>query len=104
VIGITRAETTGPKIAGEGMAMLSEPGGCASFDYSGQARIGTPQGIHAFDEPEGIEFVDREGAVAALRASRAACEPCACSPCCVGKRGIYNLYQFLIAFRHAHAA
>jgi len=47
----------------------------------------------AIPQSKRIELADREHADTALRASHAAYEPLAASPCDVSERGINNLHQ-----------
>jgi hypothetical protein len=100
-LGVSEAACSG--IAGEGGAVFVEPDARTALNLRGEDGLLAAQCLHASGDSAGIELVDGEGAVTALRTPRAADKPRASAVCGVGKCGVHNLHEFLIAIGKRHA-
>ena len=74
-VSIGVAEAAGFGIAGKAGTVLANPDTRAALKFGGKVWIFAAQSFHAGDEALGIELVDGESAVTALRAALAADEP-----------------------------
>jgi hypothetical protein len=101
-IEVGRAEAAGSGIAGERGAVLVEPGAGAVFKGLRGGGRGGAQGVHAGVEAGGVEGVDGEGAVTALRAAGAANQPGAGLLRCAGQSGIDDLDELGVAGGETH--
>lgn len=102
LVGFRRAERAGPEIAGKGRTVLSQPDAGAVLDCGGQRGVCDPKIGHAFAEARGIEGVDGEGSMAALRATDAAGEEVSGAASGIGDRGVDNLDQLRVARGKRH--
>jgi hypothetical protein len=82
--------------------MFLNPGDSATLDLRRQGGIFAGQRSHSGDKSQSIEFVNREGAITALRAPRLADKPWAGTPRRIGQGCIYNLHELLIRCRQRH--
>ena len=89
-------------IAGKIGAVLGEPGAGAAFDFGGKRRLRGAERGHAGAEARGVERVDGEGAVAALRATDAAGKKVSGAAGGIGERGIDDLHEFGVARGKGH--
>lgn len=102
LVGGGRAEEACLAIAREGRAVLVEPGLGATGEFGGQRGVGGADGVHTGAEAGGVEDVDGEGAVAALRTADAAGEPWAGTAGDIGKRSVDDLHEFGVARGEGH--
>jgi hypothetical protein len=91
LIGSGFAKNAGFAIAGKAGTMLGEPGAGAEFEVCGERGICGAQSGHSLAEASGIESIDGEGAVAALRATDAAGEEVSGAAGGIGERGVDTL-------------
>jgi len=90
------------RIAGKIRAVFSEPVVSAPFDFRSECRICSAQVSHSRAKARGVEHIDCECAVAALRASNAAGEKLTGAPRGIGKRGVHDLNKLGIARKKVH--
>ena len=91
------------RIAGKAGAVLADPCFGAAFKAGGEIWVLGAQCSYTGSETLGIELVDGECAVAALRAAGAADEPGACAMGRIGQGCVHNLHEFVVAEGQAHA-
>jgi hypothetical protein len=91
LIGDRSAERSGLAIAGKLRTMFGKPGADTDLDCSGKRGVFVAQGSHAETEARGVESVDGEGAVAALRTTDAAGEEIPGAARGIGERGVNTL-------------
>ena len=96
------SEYAGVSVAGEIRAVFRKPGAGAGFDFGCERGTCGAELVHSGAEARGIEGVDGECAVAALRAADAAGEKRSGAARCFGKRSVYDLDEFGIARGKGH--
>ncbi len=87
---------------GKSRAVFREPSAGAAFDFSRKRGICGAQLSHSGAKARGVERVDGESSVAALRATDAAGQERSSAASCLGKRSIHNLHEFGIARGKGH--
>ena len=96
------SECAGFTIAGETCAVFLEPCAGAVFDPLRRLRVCCMQCFHSGAEADGVERVDGEGSVTALRAADAAGKKCSGVAGGFGERSIHDLHEFGIARGKGH--
>jgi hypothetical protein len=102
VLGFGLAEEAGFGIAGKIGCMFGDPGTGATLDFGCKCGVGDAQRLHPFLETQGVEGVDGEGAVTALRAAEMADKPWAGTPGRVKESGVDDLHELGILRGQAH--
>jgi hypothetical protein len=99
-VGFRCSEHAGLGIAGKVWTLLTEPRAGTEFNCGGERRIFVAQSRHARTKPRGVEGVDGERSVAALRTADAARKQVSSAAGGIGKRGVDTLEKLGFADLH----
>jgi len=84
--------------------MLGNPRPRPPLNLARQVRLGPPQRLHSFAQPQGIQFIDGKRPIAALRATGSAHQPVPSPPSRILERRINNLDKSGVTGWESHIA